>query len=176
VAVHHARAEELPFDSGVFDASLAQLVVHFMSDPLVGLAEMSRVTREGGVVAVSVWDHAGDRGPVGLFWKAARDLDPDVHDESAMAGAREGHLGELLLEAGLGDVEATTVVAQTEHPTFDAWWAPFEEGVGPAGAYHAGLDRDRQAALREACRRLIPSTPFVTTSVAWACRGVVRRP
>jgi hypothetical protein len=30
---------------------LAQLVVHFMADPIAGLREMSRVTRPGGVVA-----------------------------------------------------------------------------------------------------------------------------
>ena len=78
VDVRLAPAEELPFADRVFDAALAQLVVHFMSDPLAGLAEMARVTRRGGVVAACVWDHAGGKGPLGLFWDAARELDPDV--------------------------------------------------------------------------------------------------
>lgn len=173
VAVHQAAAEALPFEAGVFDASLAQLVVHFMTDPVAGLTEMRRVTVAGGVVAACVWDHAGDRGPVGLFWRAARDLDSGVHDESMLAGAREGHLAELFTSAGLGDVRATTVEARLLLPTFEAWWAPFEEGVGPAGVYYAGLGPSRQSDLREACRGLIPPPPFVMTSVAWACRGVV---
>ena len=46
---------------------LAQLVVHFMSDPVAGLREMARVTRPGGVVAASVWDHAGNGGPLDAF-------------------------------------------------------------------------------------------------------------
>ena len=66
-----------------------------MTDPVAGLREMARVTREDGVVAACVWDHAGGRGPLSLFWQAARELDPDVEDESQLAGAREGHLGRL---------------------------------------------------------------------------------
>src|SRR3954465_43604 len=33
VRVQRAAAEELPFEDGLFDAALAQLVVHFMADP-----------------------------------------------------------------------------------------------------------------------------------------------
>ena len=99
VDVQLASAEQLPFEDGAFDAALAQLVVHFMADPVAGLREMARVTRPGGVVAACVWDHAGERTPLGAFWQAARELDPGVHDESDLAGAREGHLRELF-EAG----------------------------------------------------------------------------
>ncbi len=63
VDVSQASAEELPFADGSFDAALAQLVVHFMKDPVAGLAEMARVTRPGGVVAACVWDHAWRPGP-----------------------------------------------------------------------------------------------------------------
>src|SRR5918999_1920901 len=86
VDVRRAAAEQLPFEDETFDASLAQLVVHFMSDPVAGLREMARVTRKGGVVAACVWDHAGGRGPLSVFWKAARELDPGVDDESQLAG------------------------------------------------------------------------------------------
>src|SRR4051794_25572047 len=58
VDVQLAAAEQLPFPDASFDASLAQLVVQFMADPAAGIAEMRRVTREGGVVAACVWDHA----------------------------------------------------------------------------------------------------------------------
>ena len=56
VDVRLAPAEQLPFADGEFDAALAQLVVHFMSDPLAGVREMARVTKPGGVVAACVWD------------------------------------------------------------------------------------------------------------------------
>jgi SAM-dependent methyltransferase len=174
VAVHKASAEALPFEAAAFDATLAQLVVHFMSDPIEGISEMGRVTRPDGVVAACVWDHAGDGGPLSLFWTAARHLDPAVHDESELAGTREGHLAELFEAAGLRDVEATTFSARVEYATFDEWWDPFTSGVGPAGDHVASLDADRRVELREACLRLVPAGQFVITARAWASRGVVR--
>jgi len=71
IDVRLASAEELPFPDEAFDASLAQLVVHFMSDPVAGLREMARVVRRGGVVAACVWDHAGEQGPLSIFWQGA---------------------------------------------------------------------------------------------------------
>ncbi len=173
VDVRRASAEHLPFQDAAFDASLAQLVVHFMADPVAGLAEMARVTMPGGVVAACVWDHAGGLGPLALFWRAVRDLDPSVHDESDLAGAREGHLAKLLAAAGLREIEESVLVADLEHPTFDAWWEPFTHGVGPAGAYVATLDPAEQRRLRERCRRLLPEAPFVVPARAWAARGRV---
>ena len=85
VRVQRAAAEQLPFEDDLFDTALAQLVVHFMADPLLGLREMVRVTRRHGVVAACVWDHAGGRGPLSLFWEAARELDPGLEDESRLA-------------------------------------------------------------------------------------------
>jgi SAM-dependent methyltransferase len=172
VNVQLATAEQLPFGDGEFDAALAQLVVHFMADPVAGLREMGRVTREGGVVGASVWDHGGGKGPLSLFWTAARELDPDVMDESTMAGAREGHLTELFEAAGLHEVEETAHSVDAEHPSFEEWWEPFTLGVGPAGAHVTSLDAHQQAQLRERCRELLPEAPFVVTAQAWVARGL----
>jgi SAM-dependent methyltransferase len=171
--VRLATAEELPFDDATFDAAIAQLVVHFMADPIAGLREMARVTRPGGVVAACVWDHAGGQGPLGLFWDAARELDPSTPDESALAGAREGHLAWLFEAAGLREVEPATVFAELEHPTFEAWWEPFEHGVGPAGAHVASLSPEGRVELRERCRSMVGAEPFVVTAKAWTARGLV---
>lgn len=172
VNVQQASAEQLPFPDNLFDAALAQLVVHFMSDPIAGLAEMARVTRQGGVVTACVWDHAGGHGPLSLFWRAARELDPGVEDESQLAGAREGHLVELFEAAGLDEIEESALSASLEHASFDEWWEPYTRGVGPAGSYVAGLDAERQAELRERCRALLPDGPFLITALAWAARGI----
>ena len=173
VDVQRASAESLPFPDEAFDAVLAQLVVHFMTDPVMGLGEMRRVTRKEGVVAACVWDHAGDRGPLSPFWKAARRLDPEVEDESRLPGVRAGHLGELLLAAGLRQVEETSLTVAVEHPTFDDWWEPFTLGVGPAGSYVTSLGSRRQADLRELARDSLPRAPFVLSALAWAARGIV---
>jgi len=168
VDVQRASAEELPYPDGAFDATLAQLVVHFMPDPVAGLRELGRVTRVGGIVAVSVWDYAGGRAPLTPFWRAAVELDDRAVDESGLPGARAGHLAELLEAAGLASIEETELGAAVEFSTFEEWWEPFTFGVGPAGAYVKGLDDARRSEVRERCRQLLPEPPFTLQTFAWA--------
>lgn len=172
VAVQLAAAEELPFADDAFDAALAQLVVHFMANPVAGLKEMARVTRTGGVVAVSVWDHGGGNGPLSVYWQAVRKLDPDALDESRLAGANEGDLTRLCKAAGLDDIEEVPLTVHVEHLTFEEWWEPYTLGVGPAGSYVAGLDEARRESLRARCEELLP-TPLVISARAWTARGRV---
>jgi SAM-dependent methyltransferase len=171
VDVRLAAAEDLPFRDATFDAALAQLVVHFMADPVAGMREMGRVTRPGGVVAACVWDHAGGGGPLATFWTAVRDLDGDAEDESGLAGVREGHLGELAGEAGLSGVEESRLTVEVGYPSFEDWWTPYTLGVGPAGAYVAGLDQPHREALRERCAELLPGAPFSVSASAWCVRA-----
>jgi SAM-dependent methyltransferase len=173
VDVQRAAAESLPYEDGTFDAAIAQLVVHFMTDPVAGLREMGRVTRAEGVVAACVWDFAGDRSPISVFWQAVGELDPGAENESALAGAREGHLVELLDAAGLRGVEETALPAAIEYSSFDEWWEPFTLGVGPAGAYAHGLTEPARVKLRTRCRELLPPAPFTVSAFAWAARGLV---
>ena len=58
-----------------------------------------------------------------------------------------------------------------EYASFDDWWEPFTLGVGPAGAYAAGLDAAQREALKELCRQLAPAAPFTVEAIAWAARG-----
>jgi SAM-dependent methyltransferase len=170
VDVQQAAAEELPFEDASFDAALAQLVVHFMADPVRGIAEMARVTVAGGVVAASVWDMVGGRAPISPFWRAARELDPTVEGEARRAGAGEGKLTELFTQAGLIEIEETALPVDVEHATFDAWWEPFTLGVGPAGEYYNQLEPERQRALEAYLREQL-GEPVVLESRAWAARG-----
>jgi SAM-dependent methyltransferase len=168
VDVRRATAEQLPFPDNVFDGALAQLVIHFMTDPVAGLREMGRVTRPGAIVAACVWDHAGGRGPLTAFWSAVRELDPAAEDESHLAGTREGHLARLFAQAGLGRAETATLTVQVRHASFEQWWERFTLGVGPAGTYVASLTPDGRAELREYCRRQIPAGPVDISATAWA--------
>lgn len=173
VDVQRASAEDLPFADDAFDAALAQLVVHFMTDPVRGLGEMARVTRQSGVVAACVWDHAGGQTPLAPFWETVHEIDPEAADESLMAGGHEGHLAELFAEAGLREIEQTTLHVQVEHENFDEWWEPFTLGVGPAGSYLTELNPAQQVELREHARQRLDHTPFTFATRAWAARGLV---
>jgi SAM-dependent methyltransferase len=172
VDVRRAAAEQLPFPAGIFDIALAQLVVHFMTDPAAGLRDMGRVTKPGGTVAACVWDHAGERGPLTVFWRAVRELDPAARDESDLAGAREGDLARRFAAAGLAGAHVSTLTVPARYATFDEWWEPFTLGIGPAGDYVMSLDPGRRSLLRERCRRLLGPAPIEFDATAWAvtCR------
>ncbi len=173
VDVRRAGAEALPFPDDSFDAALAQLVVHFMSDPVAGLAEMARVTRPGGTVAACVWDFAGGGSPLAVFYQALREVDPDADDESGMAGTKPGQLTELCDQAGLRDIEPGLLTVRVPAPDFDEWWQPFTLGVGPAGQAVARLDETRRERLRARCEQLLPPAPFDVVASAWAVRARV---
>jgi len=171
VDVRSGVAEHLPWPDDSFDVALAQLVVHFMTDPVTGLREMARITRPGGVIAACVWDHAGGGGPLAVFWRAVHDLDPDAPGEADLAGAREGHLAELCAAAGLHHIEPGTLTVGVRFATFADWWEPFTLGVGPAGAYVAQLDKPRRDLLRTRCAKLLPPPPFEIAASAWSVRA-----
>ena len=171
VEVRQASAESLPFDDADFDATLAQLVVHFMRDPVAGLREMRRVTVPGGVVAASVWDHGGGHGPLSVYWEAVRELDPASEGEAHLAGATEGDLTRLFEQAGMTDVDEDPLTVNVEHTTYDEWWEPYTLGVGPAGAYIAGLAPEAREELRENCRARLPEPPFTISASAWSARA-----
>ena len=173
VDIRLGSAESLPFESDSVDLALAQLVVHFMSDPVLGISELARVAKPGGRVAANVWDHAGGKGPLSSYWRAARDLDPGVRDESGLAGAREGHLAELFDTAGLTDIGTFPLTVRVSYPDFETWWQPFTLGVGPAGDYVARLDDPGREALRARCVELLSDGPFEIAAVAWTAVGTV---
>lgn len=172
VEVHHGTAEALPFDDDTFDAVLAQLVVHFMADPVAGLREMARVARPGGLVAASVWDHGRGPGPLTAFWEGVRTIDPGNEGEANLRGAREGELLELARAAGLADPRQEVLTVHLTFDSFEEWWEPFALGVGPAGGYVARLDAAGLVALRRACRERLPEPPFQLPARAWCVIAV----
>jgi SAM-dependent methyltransferase len=173
IDARHGVAEQLPFPDHDFDFAMAQLVVHFMSDPVAGLREMARVTRPGGRVLACVWDQADGRGPLSTFWQAVRDTDPQAETEAKRPGAREGHLAELCAAAGFRDIESSSLTVRVSFSTFADWWAPYTLGVGPAGAYVATLDPSARERLQSRCAELLASPPFDISATAWTVRGMV---
>ena len=167
VAVQVASAERLPFRDASFDACLAALVVPFMADPVTGLREMGRVTRPGGTVAATVWQHAAGTSPLAPFWAGVRDVDPGAVNESVAAGTREGHLAELFAEAGFGERRVTELTVAVRFDRFEDWWEPFTYGVGPAGGYVAAQPAGRIAEIRAACEARLGPPPFTVAGTAW---------
>ncbi|MCU1422969.1 MAG: Methyltransferase type 11 [Microbacteriaceae bacterium] len=169
--VRRANAEQLPFADRAFDLALAQLVVPFMDDAVAGIAEMARVTREGGTVAASVWDHGTGRSPLAPFWRAVEALDPAARDESHYAGVREGDLAVLFADAGLRGIVWDSITVTVPFESADAWWQPFTLGVSPAGAYVASLTVPERERLRERCLAELSTGAFELDATAWVAAG-----
>jgi SAM-dependent methyltransferase len=173
VDIRLASAEAIPFDDNSFDVALAELVVHFMSDPVAGITEMARVTKTSGTIAACVWDYGGDAGALSPFWKVARTLDPEVDDESGLAGVRQGQLAELFRAAGLRDIRSTALTVRVDFESFEQWWEPFTLRVGPAGAYVQGLSNEARGELKRSCEKSLPPASFTIAASAWTAVGAV---
>lgn len=176
VDVRCAAAEALPFGDDEFDAAAAQLVFHFVTDPVAAVAEMRRVVRPGGVLAATVWDFAEGMQLLRAFWDAALTLDRAAPDEArVLRFGGPGELAGLFTEAGLGEVEESTATVTSRYRAFDELWDGFVAGIGPAGAYTVACSPADQARLRTALfdRLGRPSGSFTLGAVARMARARV---
>lgn len=168
VRVELGRAESIPFESGQFDHALAQLVLHFVSEPEEAAREMTRVVVPGGAVSACVWDFAEGMEMLRAFWDAALAVDLHAPDEAALRFGRPGEIAELFESAGLTDVVESTLHVSSTYADFDELWQGFLIGVGPAGSYCVSLEEDRRRRLRlQLLDRLgHPDGPFTLNAVA----------
>jgi SAM-dependent methyltransferase len=145
-------AQALDVESASKDVVVSALAVNFIPDRQKGLAEMKRVTRQGGTIAFYVWDYPG--GGVQFmreFWKAATALDPAASDLAEVKRfpfcTPEG-LTDLVKQAGLVSVEHRAIEQPAVFKDFDDYWRPFTLGAGPAPGYCVKLDPEARERLR----------------------------
>jgi SAM-dependent methyltransferase len=171
--LRQGTAEQLPWPNDAFDAALAQLVVHFMADPVAGVGEMARVTRPGGAVVACTWDFGDGMEMLRTFWESARAVDPDAQSERVFGTRQE--LDELWRATGLEDTQVEPLEVKTSYEDFHELWNAFLLGVGPSGQFLISRDHPTQDAIRrEYLHRLgEPKGRFELAGRAWAARGRV---
>lgn len=139
-------AEQLPFDTGEFDAVVSTFGVMFASRPEAAAAELARVCRPGGRIALTTW--AVDSGVSRMFAVMKRYMappptpaPPSPFEWGRIERVREllGHTFQLRFEPA---------VSFYREPSSDAAWDVFSKGYGPTRALAASLDAERRAALR----------------------------
>jgi len=173
-----ADAQSLPFPDTSFGAVVSGLVLNFIPQPEKAVAEMARVAKPGGTVAVYVWDYAEGMQALRYFWDAVTALDPAAIEldegRSRFSICKPEPLATLFRDAGLAEVETRPVDSVFRFRDFDEYWEPFLGGTGPAAGYAASLDEVRRDALRGRIKESIPgsSGPFELTNRAWAVRGM----
>ncbi|SNT41364.1 Ubiquinone/menaquinone biosynthesis C-methylase UbiE [Asanoa hainanensis] len=161
--VRLASLPELPFAAGLFDAAVANFVVNHVGDPLAAVAELGRVVRPGGRVAVTIWPHpqpVAQRLWADIFAAASVVRPPDLprvevgHD---FPRSVEG-LSSLFARSGYADVSGSELswIHRTDP---EAWWNGPAAGIGATGAVLTAQDSATRSRVRSEFDRL--TAPFM---------------
>lgn len=148
--------ESLPFESGKFDAVTAFNSIQYAVDPAFAVAELARVCRDGGRVAIGIWGDPERCETEGLFQRL-RSLAPPPPGTPAPLGCSDaGVVEELLTKAGLHVVGGAEVPVSFTFAGLDAAWTahtsagPLQKVIEVAGAQAV---RDVLDAVLEADRK-----------------------
>ncbi len=153
---------------------MAQLVLHFVTDPNQVAAELRRVVRPGGIVAANMWDSANEMEMLHHFWDAAFVVDQFAPtDARTLRFGGAGEIAELFDSVGLENISEVTITVSSSYQSFDEVWSGFLAGIGPAGMFCVGLADAQQLLVRqEMFKRLgSPSGQFSLNATARSVSG-----
>jgi len=154
-----ADARKLPFPDASFDVVAAGLVINFIPDRPLALAEMRRVTRAGGIVAGYVWDFAADLSPSGPLRKAMRRSGIDVPQTPGTEASRPDALRSLFEAAGFEQIEARTVDVCLAYSDFQDFWQAQTPGYAPTTKIIAAMKDSERMRLMHAVQSAVPTGP-----------------
>ena len=154
VDFQQADAEALPFADGSFDAVVAAFLMPHVADLPAVCAELARVVRPGGRLALATWDPEPESFTRFLFESIAES--GAVPPPSLPPGppffqyARSDEFTSLLADAGLSDVSVDAFAFTHPITDLDAFWAELVGGTVRASA----LIRAQPSQLQGRIRRL----------------------
>ncbi len=166
-------AMAVPFPSDAFDAAVMPLVIFFVPDPAVGIAEMTRVVRPGGSVSAYAWDMPGGGFPYESLKVEMRRFDVIIPEAPNAGASRIDVMRDLWTAAGLDAIDTRAIDVQRVFADFDEYWTIVfgSPAFGPKLAAMAASDLARlEARMRD---RLSPDArgPFTCSARANAIRG-----
>ncbi|HUF54788.1 MAG TPA: methyltransferase domain-containing protein [Dehalococcoidia bacterium] len=172
------NATALPVENASLNVAVSGLVLNFVAQPQLAVAEMARATGPGGIAAAYVWDYADGTQFMRNFWDAAKELQPSaaLADEGArFALCNEAGLREAFESTSLQKVQTREIVVPTHFLDFNDYWNPFLGGQGPAGAFVLSLPPQKRDQLRAILHERIAPTggSIELTARAWAVKGAV---
>ncbi len=139
-------AESLPFADGEFDAVISTCGVMFASRQEAAAAELARVCRKGGRIALTTWLSDSNLFKMFLVMKPYMAPPPTPAPRSPFEWGRTERITELLGENF--DLSFEKGVSFYREPSGEAAWETFSKGYGPTKSLAASLDDDRRADLK----------------------------
>ena len=139
--------EDLPFETGEFDAVISTFGIMFSSRPEAAAAELARVCRKGGRIALTTW--LPDSNVFRMFKVMQRYMPapPNPAPPSPFEWGRTERIQELL--GRTFELRFEKGVSFYREPTPEAAWNTFSKGYGPTRMLAGSLDPERLEALRE---------------------------
>jgi len=141
---HVGDAEALPFADGEFDAVLSVFGSMFAPDHRRTAAEMLRVTRPTGRIAVASWTPEGFVGQ--MFRVISRYVTPPPGLASPLMWGTEDHLASLF-GSRVAETRSVEQVATFRFRSAQEYVATFRRWYGPALKAFDALDADDQRKL-----------------------------
>lgn len=148
---HQGDAMALPFPDRSFDAAVMPLVIFFVPDPALGVAEMVRTVDCGGIVSAYAWDMYGGGFPYRTLQDEVRGLGIDLPKPPSPEASRLETMTDLWKGAGLLAVETTRIIVRRTYSSFDDYWATILGGPS-LGRTFAAMTPDDLLALKNAIR------------------------
>lgn len=154
VQLRPGNAMALPFAADTFDVAVMPLVIFFVPNPAVGVAEMARVVGSGGTVAAYAWDMAGNGFPYAHVQSELRAMGFDVPSAPSADASRFDQMQALWRGAGLDGIETREIEVKRTYADFEDYWTTAMGGPGVRG--HLGaLKPDDAARLKEQLRKQV---------------------
>jgi SAM-dependent methyltransferase len=166
-------AMRLPVADSVSDAAVMALVLFFVPEPAVGVAEMCRAVRSGGVVAAYHWDVLGGGFPLAdiaaemLALGVAPHLPPSVGASTIEASTA------LWRDAGLHQVRTRQITVQRGFDSFDDYWNSAASSNTVRPMFEA-MQADGREVLKANVRRRLQASggPLTVSARANAVCGI----
>jgi ubiquinone/menaquinone biosynthesis C-methylase UbiE len=157
-------AQQLEFDSARFDAALCRFGYMLVGDPGAALRETRRVLKDGGRLALAVWD-----SPRENLWMAAPAMQlvaagampmPEPGAPGPFSMADRTLLAGQLADAGFSEIETSKVALVQTYQSFDQYWELTRDLAAPIAVALETIGEHQGAQIREAVRDVL--TQFAT--------------
>jgi SAM-dependent methyltransferase len=171
-----ADAAALELGDTSVDGILCRFGIMLVVEPPAAAAEMARVLRPGGRVALSVWASADENPWIAAAGRAAVELGllerPGLDAPGPFRFADSGRLVGLLESAGLSVTSVEDVPIVWRVPSLDDWWDATRDMSRMISVLLERLDDGQAALLRTTAETAI--RPFVGSGGAVAVPGLAR--